>query len=139
MFDELDTGVVIADGRCGVRLSRAGDANVLGYPTLIEVRAGPFVGAVRDDTVGDYAAFLAQLELLYDRLSGEASLRSDDGFRLLVIAVGRGGIGVSAEVIGEHVPLIRLTFEISLDQSFLAPIIRSLRREFPPPTFLRVG
>jgi hypothetical protein len=65
MFDQCDVGVMIADGRSGVRLSRVGEANELGYPTLIDVQAGPFNGAVRDYTVGDYSGFLEQFESLY--------------------------------------------------------------------------
>ena len=137
MFDDDDDGVVIADGRSGVRLSRAGEANKLGYPTLIEVRAGPFAGSVRDDTVGDYSMFLEQLESLYSRLSGTAALGSYEGFSLSLVGGGGGGIAVSAVIVGEHIPSIRLTFEFSLDQSYLPPIIRGIRREFPPPTRVR--
>ena len=136
MFDESDTGVVIADGRSGVRLSRVREAEELGYPTLIEVRAGPFAGSVRDDSVSDYSTFLEQLESLYSRLSGTATLVSYEGFSLSLVGSGGGGIGVSAVIVGEHVPLIRLTFEFSLDQSYLPPIIRGIRREFPAPTRL---
>jgi hypothetical protein len=45
LFSDEDTGIVIADGRSGLRLRRLGDANELGYPTLIELRAGPFYHA----------------------------------------------------------------------------------------------
>jgi len=91
--------------------------------------------AIKDDTVGDYSAFLEQLESLYNRLSGAATLSSYEGFRLSLEGVGRtGGIGVSALIVGEHVPSIRLTFEFSFDQSYLPPIIQGIRREFPPPT-----
>ncbi len=136
-FAESDVGVVIADGRSGVRLSCLGEANELGYPTLIEVQAGPFAGSVRDDTVGDYSTFLEQLESLYSRLSGTATLGSYEGFSLLLVGSSGGGIGVSAVIVGEHIPLIRLTFEFSLDQSYLPPIIRGIRREFPAPTRAR--
>jgi hypothetical protein len=135
MFNDTEIGVVIGDGRSSIRLSRLADANELGYPTLIEVQAGPFHGAIKDDTVGDYSAFLEQLESLYNRLSGAATLSSYEGFRLSLKGVGRtGGIGVSALIVGEHVPSIRLTFEFSFDQSYLPPIIQGIRREFPPPT-----
>jgi hypothetical protein len=134
MFDDTDDGVVIADGRSGVRLCCVGKANELGYPTLIEVQAGPFTGSVRDDTVGNYSTFLEQLESLYNQLSGTAELGSYEGFRLALVGGGGGGISVSAVIIGEHVPSIRLTFEFSFDQSYLPPIIRGIRREFPAPT-----
>ena len=136
MFDDSVDGVVITDGRSGVRLIRVGAANELGYPTLIEVQAGPFAGSIRDCTVGDYSTFLEQLESLYSRLSGTAALGSYEGFSLSLVG-DRGGIAVSAVIVGEHVPLIRLTFEFSLDQSYLPPIIRGIRREFPPPTRVR--
>jgi len=134
MFDESDSGVVIADGRSGVRLSRSHEASELGYPTLIEVRAGPFTGSVYDDSVGDYSRFLEQLESLYSRLSGTATLGSNEGFRLSLVGRGGGGISVSAVIIGEHIPSIKLAFEFPLDQTYLPPIIRGIRREFPPPT-----
>jgi len=136
MFDEPGTGVVIAEGGSGLRLSRVGEANELGYPTLIEVRAGPFAGVVEDYTVGNYSMFLEQLESLYSRLSGTATLGSHEGFSLCLEGGGGGGIGATAVIIGEHVPSIRLTFEFSLDQSYLPPIIRGIRREFPAPTRL---
>jgi hypothetical protein len=136
MFEDAETGVVIADQRCGVRLTRAGEANELGYPTLIEVRAGPFTGVVRDDTVGDYSLFLQQLESFYQQLSGTAKLGSYEGFSFIL--TGRNGsVDISAVIIGAHVPQIRLTFEICLDQSYLPPIIQAIRREFPPPTRVR--
>jgi hypothetical protein len=44
---------------------------------------------------------------------------------------GRGAIGASVVVIGEHVPSVKLTFEFDADQTFLPGIIRAIRREFP--------
>jgi hypothetical protein len=111
MFDDCDAGVAIANGRSGVRLSRVGEANEFGYPTLIEVRAGPFTGAVRDCTVGDYSIFLEHLESLHSRLVGAATLGSFEGFNLSLTGSGHGGIDASAVIVGEHVPSIRLTFE----------------------------
>jgi hypothetical protein len=131
LFDNPENGVVIAGGRSGVRLSRVGEANELGYPTLIDVRAGPFVGSIRDDTVGAYARFRTQLRALYDKLSGTAQIGSYEGFSLVLTGDGRGGIGVSAVVIGEHIPSIRLTFEFKFDQTYLPTIIRAIEHEFP--------
>jgi hypothetical protein len=132
MFNEFEDGVVIADGRSGVRLSRAGDQTDLGYPTLIEVRAGPFVGSVQDITVGSYAAFKRNLVTLYDSLTGTASLGSLEGvISLDLTGDGRGAIAVSVEVVAEHSPLIRLTFEFAIDQTYLPRIIRTLNDEFP--------
>src|SRR5580700_8501766 len=51
MFNDTEIGVVIGDSRSSIRLSRLADANEVGYPTLIEVQAGPFRGAIKDDTV----------------------------------------------------------------------------------------
>ena len=133
MFDDPGTGVVIADGRSGLRLSRVREANEAGYPTLIEVRAGPFTGTVMDETVWDYATFLEQLEALYATLAGTATLGSYEGFNLSLVGA-RGDIHVSAVVIGQHIPAIKLTFEFALDQSYLPPIIKGVRREFPPST-----
>ena len=130
MFDESDSGVIIADGRCGVRLIRVGDPNELGCPTQIDVQAGPFVGSVRDDTVGPYSRFDKQLIALYDQLSGTATLTGYEGFSLVLTGDGRGAINVSVEVVGEHAPLIKLVFEYVLDQSFLPRIIRGIS-EFP--------
>jgi hypothetical protein len=131
LFDDPETGVVIADECSGLRLRRVGEANELGYPTLIEVRAGPFSGCIRDDTVTGFQRFIRQLEGLYDTLSGTAELNSYDGFRLSLTGGGRGGIGVSVVAIGEHVPSIKLTFEFGFDQTYLPAIIRAVRREFP--------
>ena len=58
LFDDPESGVVIADQRSGLRLRRLGEANELGYPTLIEVRAGPFSGCIRDDTVTSIQRFV---------------------------------------------------------------------------------
>jgi hypothetical protein len=110
LLDDPETGVVIADERSGLRLCRVGEANELGYPTLIEVRAGPFSGSIRDDTVTGFQRFVGQLETRYETLSGTAELNSHKGFRLSMTGGGRRGIGVSVVVIGEHVPSIKLTF-----------------------------
>ena len=125
-------GVLISDGRSGVRLTRAGQPNELGYPTLIDVRGGPFYGSVRDDTVC-YDGFRANLARLYETLSGEAILGSLEGFELRLVGNGRGHIDVYAKVIGEYVPPIQLTFEFSIDQTYLPPIIEQIDTEFPPP------
>ena len=130
MFNDTSNGVVIAGSRSGVRLSRLGQANELGYSTLIEVRAGPFVGSVRDDTVGNYAKFTNDLRVLYEQLSGSARLGSYEGFDLALIG-DRGAIWVSVQVIGEHVPRISLSFEFGIDQSYLPEIIRTIGEEFP--------
>jgi hypothetical protein len=129
---ERDGGVLISDGRSSVRLSRAGPPNELGYPTIIDVRPGPFQGSVLDETVG-FGGFREQLATLYERLKGEAKLGSYEGFELNIIGNGSGGIEVRVKVVGEHVPLIQLTFAVYIDQSYLSPIIEQIDIEFPPP------
>jgi hypothetical protein len=132
VFNEYENSVVIANGRSGVRLARAGDPTELGYPTLIDVRAGPFAGSIQDATVGSYAAFKKDLAALYAALTGAARLGSLEGlFNLDLTGDGRGGVAVSVEVIAEHVPPIRLTFEFTIDQTHLPRIIRALDDEFP--------
>ena len=80
LFNGPQTGVVISDGRSGLRLSRVGEANELEYLTLINVRAGPFSGSITDDTVTGFLTFVEQLENLYETLSGTAKLNSYKGF-----------------------------------------------------------
>ena len=132
MDDTGGLGVVISDGRCGVRLVKAGEAHEIGDPTIIGAWAGPFSGTVRDDTVGGYASFLDQLSKLHGTLVGEARLTSYGGFSLTLSGNGRGAIEVNVEVVGEHVPLIRLTYGFCIDQSYLPAIIQSIKREFAP-------
>jgi hypothetical protein len=129
---EVQSGVLIGDSRSSVRLSRAGEPNELGYPTLIDVHAGPFRGAITDNHL-DYGRFLAQLNALYKSLSGAANLRSYEGFELDLIGTGAGGIGVRGRVIGQHVPLVQLTYDFDIDQSYLPSIIQQINIEFPPP------
>ena len=75
LFRDSETGGVIANGRCGVRLSRLGEADVLGFPSEIEVRAGPFSGAVLDDGLPFSPRFVAQIEAFHATLRGEAEIR----------------------------------------------------------------
>jgi hypothetical protein len=133
-FDHSNGGAIIAGAGSGVRLKRLDAANQLGYPTLIEVKAGPFCGSVRDDTIGSYSKFLNELRVLYEQLSGSATLKSYEGFSLVLTGDRRGAIWVSVVVIGEPVPSIRLSFEFGIDQSYLPEIIRAIADEFPPPT-----
>jgi len=113
-MNEADNGVLIGNGRNSIRLTRAGHPNELGYPTLIEVQAGPFRGSVLDETVG-FANFRSQLTTLYESLHGNAKLDSYEGFELNLSGNGSGGIKVSVKVIGEHVPLIQLAFDFYID------------------------
>ena len=135
MLDDMTEragGVLISDGRSSIRLSRAGSPNELGYPTVIDVRAGPFQGSVLDETVG-FRGLREQLATLYERLKGDAKLGSYEGFELNITGNGSGGIEVRVKAVGEHVPLIQLTFTFYIDQSYLPAIIEQIDVEFPPP------
>src|SRR5438552_1676299 len=129
---ETEGGVLISNGRCSVRLTRSGEPNELGYPTIIEVRAGPFQGSVLDSAVG-YAGFREQLSALYESLLGEANIYSYEGNELVLTGNGTGGIGIRVKIIGEHVPPIQLAFAFGFDQSYLPAIIHQMDVEFPPP------
>ena len=131
-MDPDHSGVLISDGRCSVRLRRAGAANELGYPTLIDVQAGPFSGSIKDDTVV-FGRFREQMSDLYNSLSGQATLGSYEGFELVLEGNRTGAISGKVTIVAEHVPLIKLTFELSTDQSYLPAIIQQLDAEFPPP------
>ena len=80
---------MIGDGRSSVRLTRAGEPDPIGYPTIIDLHAGPFHGTICDNLL-DYGCFLAQLNALYESLTGRAGLSSYDGFELDLIASGKG-------------------------------------------------
>ena len=125
-------GILISDGRSSVRLIRNGQARELGYPTIIEVRAGPFQGAVADELL-DYGDFRTQLKAMHASLRGIAKLGSYEGNTLDVIGTGNGAIEARVRVIGRHVPLIELKFEIFIDQSYLPAIIEQIDTEFPTP------
>ena len=133
VFGDTQTGVAIADGRCGVRFTRLGDAGALGYPAEIEVRAGPFSGVFADDGLAVWPRFVAEMETLYSALRGEAELTSYFGFRLRMVGDGRGGVGVDVQAFASHAPRILLTFEFAIDQTYLPGIIQAFRREFPAP------
>ncbi len=134
--DSNDGGVLISNGRSSVRLTRVGEpidsGYELGYPLLYDVKAGPFSGSVRSETVR-LENFRAQLGQLYATLVGSAILESYNGSGLDLIGDGRGGIAVRVKIVADHLQLIQLTFSISIDQSFLPAIIRQLDIEFPPP------
>ena len=124
-------GVSIDDGRFGVRLTKGGAPNELGYPTIIEARAGPFQGSVLDNLL-DYGEFGIQLVRLHRTLAGVARLSSYEGFVLEVIGNGRG-IETHVRIVGEHLPFVELKFPIQIDQSYLPAIIEQVEIEFPPP------
>jgi len=125
MFPDPDEGVVIGDGRCGVRLKSAGDPEEWGWPTIVDVRAGPFVGSVLE-SVENYPSFRAQLAKLYEQFAGTAHLGGDHGFTLDVEAGELGAIAVSVHVEAEHWRPIVLNFQFGIDQSYLPSIIKRL-------------
>jgi len=131
MFGDTETGVVIADGRCGVRLTRLGDADAMGYPTRIEVSAASLSGVMRDDAVG-FWRFVEDLETLHSDLSGEVQIYGDSRFRLKLTGDGRGHIGVQV-VVGDHLNDVELKFRVEIDQTYLPSVIQAMRREFPAP------
>src|SRR5690349_5004377 len=123
MSDKFHDGVVISNGRCSVTLLPAGSPHEIGFPTRIEVVAGPFQGAVLDETVGRCDQFHRELVKLYETLSGTATLGSYQHFELVLAGGGAGGISVDVVIYGNHVPNIKLEFEFDLDQSYLPEII----------------
>ena len=133
MREDLDSGVQIGDGSSYVRLFRQGERRADDRMTTaeIEVKGGPFSGVVRDDTLVGVAEFCADLQSLYDSLTGRASLNSYEKFRLRFEGNGVGGIHGLVELYGDYFPLSKLAFELEIDQTFLPEIIRGLRKEFP--------
>jgi hypothetical protein len=69
------------------------------------------------EAVGSYLSFRDQLVGLYAKLSGLANLGSYEGFALDVSGNGRGAVTVEVVVIGQHVPLIELTFAFEIDRT----------------------
>jgi hypothetical protein len=130
MFEGQVSGVVIAGSRFGVRLSRVGPPN-LGHPTLIDVHAGRFVGSVRDDVVYDYRTFREELGVIYDQLTGTATL-GGEVFNLALVGDGLGHLRVSVAIVDACIERgsARLTFEFEIDQTYLPNIINGIGREF---------
>ena len=128
---DVSEGVLIGNGRCWILLTKHGPANELGYPAIIDVRAGPFQGAVLDETIG-IERFRTELTALNEALKGEAKLYSYEGVDIVLVANRMGGIGVHAQIVADPVAPIRLTFSFGIDQ-FLSAIIQQTDAEFPPP------
>jgi hypothetical protein len=128
--DESDW-VVISDGRSSVRLKAAGAPDALGYPTSVQIEAGPMKLAfeyVADAWV--YPFFRDQLKKLSSELSGTAAMgNAGDDIHLAFSGDGRGAIGVKAKI-NYHSPSIHIDFEMQIDQSYLPKIIDSLEAEF---------
>jgi hypothetical protein len=129
MTAEIEDSVVISDGQSGVILTPAG-APSLGFPTKIDLVAGPFRGTVIDDTVGSYERFHSELVNLYKSLSGAARLGSYEHFSLELTASRTGSIWIQVVSFGNHCPIVKLEYGFRLDQTYLPPIIKSIERLF---------
>lgn len=132
MANESPKAVMLGDAAAYVRLSRYG----YGHPedgiatAIIEVKGGPFTGSVHDDSLVGINVFCNDLSRLYDQLIGSATLRSLEKFTMTCEGDGRGAITVSVELYGAHVPLSKLCFEMTVDQTYLPQFIKDLRAEF---------
>lgn len=128
MFDDGERGVIIADGRCGVRLRVLGQASESWYPIAIEVRAGPFSGSFLDEAYGGFQQFAAGLPDLYNSLRGEAIFGQCEKLSLRLVGDGRGGVRGFVEI-DDFNSTVCLKFEIQFDQTYLPAIIEAIRRE----------
>jgi hypothetical protein len=128
MTAEIEDSVVFSDGRSSVALTPAG-APSLGFPTKIDLVAGPFRGSIVDDTIG-YEQFYRELVDLYKSLSGTARLSSYEHFSLKLTASRTGSIWIRVVSFGNHCPMVKLEYEFGFDQTYLPPIIKSIERLF---------
>jgi hypothetical protein len=128
LFDEGEGGVIVADGRCGVRLHVLRPPLDSWQPVLIEARAGPFSGSIRDEFRTGLQQFAIELAALYASLSGEARLGGDEKFSLKLIGDGRGGVNGFVDI-NDFDSMVRLKFEIQFDQTYLPAIIEAIQRE----------
>jgi hypothetical protein len=126
-----EESVVISNGYSGVTLTPTGPITEVGYPTRIDVIAGPFRVTVVDGTVGGFARFHRDLLDLYGSLSGSARLGSLEGFSLVITGQSLGHMLVQVVAVGSHVPRIVLEFEFEIDQTYLPPLIAGIGRLFP--------
>ena len=128
MFDDGEGGVIVADGRSGVRLRILGPAVDSWRPMHVDVRAGAFSGGVRDETHVNLQRFADELAALYASLSGEASFGGEEKFNLNLVGDGRGGVTAFVDI-NDFDSTVRLKFEIRFDQTYLPAIIEAARRE----------
>lgn len=129
-YEEAE-GVLIGQGSYYVRLKRLQEKDAdSGMETmLIDVRAGGFHGSVKDDTLAGVSQFYDDLSVLYNTLSGTASLWSYDGFQLMFEA-RRGQIIIHVVVFDGSTQQSKLSFDYLIDQSFLPSILKGIKREF---------
>jgi hypothetical protein len=73
--------------------------------------------------------FYDELNVLYNTLSGTARLWSYGGFQLMFEA-RRGQINIHVVVFDGSTRQSKLSFDYLIDQSFLPPIIKGIKREF---------
>jgi hypothetical protein len=94
-----------------------------------EVLAGGFRGSISNVLRNeDLIRFLSRLEVLYQRLDGEALLDTLDGWLdVRVIGVGHGQMEVRGQLCDDPVGGNTLEFRLDLDQTFLAPLIEQVR------------
>jgi hypothetical protein len=136
MMNKEAEGILFSDGQSSIRLRRAGRNDVTGYPTWLDIKAGPFSGTLQitvDDWV--YKHFSQQLALLNDRLSGSAQMGNPhDNIYMTFVGNGLGGIKVNIEVTS-YSPPVKLIFELEIDQTYLPAIIAGIDEEFGDSAF----
>lgn len=129
-FEESE-GVLIGQGSYFVRLKQLQilDKDTGMKTVLIEVRAAGFHGSVQDNTLCGVSQFYDELGTLHKRLSGTAKLWSREGFQLTFEA-HRRQISIHVVVFDGPTQQTKLSFDYSIDQSFLPTIIKGIKREF---------
>ena len=98
----------------------------------MDVVAGPFSGSLMVDCYEKpYRRFHEKLSTLYRTLSGEARLGpSYENLEIVFSGDGKGHVAVKVCVYADHARLIKLEFQIYLDQTELPRIIRQVEQAF---------
>ena len=104
----------------------------------VDIVTGPFSGSYEARCLAQkLSPFRAELELLYERLDGDATLRPDweGSLALLLHGDGLGHVSIKAEACPNPAtgPWLRFVLP-SIDQTFLRPLIDALRElevQFP--------
>ncbi len=124
--------VFISDAQSSIRLKPTGPRDAVGYPTWVDIHAGPFTGTLQMVIYEEvYAHLSQQLKLLHEQLSGAAHMGNPhDDLYLTFTGNGLGTIKVDAEAIGHYTPLTKLIFAIEIDQTYLPGIIRAVDELF---------
>jgi hypothetical protein len=131
MSDDTE-GVVLGDGRCRVVLHAADRIACDGFfEHRVDIVAGPFHGALTAVAyANDHRDFREQVIELHRTLSGAARRGGYENLEMTFIGDGLGHIEVEIAAIAEHVPPIRLSFGMLLDQTQLPGIIAAIERTF---------